>query len=108
VADTNSSGPPRKYSERYTEQDIHNSQLDFEKIELVRRKREEEQQAFLHDRQRQYSGSLLQVGFLLIDKIATEIAKIKEEEDPELLRQKAETIRIFLGLLQTVKEIQRL
>jgi uncharacterized Zn finger protein (UPF0148 family) len=108
VADTNSSGPPRKYSERYTEQDIHNSQLDFEKIELGRREREEEQQAFLHDRQRQYSGSLLQVGFLLIDKIATEIAKIKEEEDPELLRQKAETIRIFLGLLQTVKEIQRL
>jgi hypothetical protein len=45
---------------------------------------------------------------LLIDRIATEIAKIKEEEDPELLRRKAKTIRIFLGLLQKVKEIQRL
>jgi uncharacterized Zn finger protein (UPF0148 family) len=108
VADINSPRPPRKYSERYIEQDIHNSQRDFEKIELAHRERKEEQQAFLQDRERQYSGSLLHVGFLLIDKIATEIAKIKEEENPELLRQKAETIRIFLGLLQKVKEIQRL
>jgi hypothetical protein len=44
----------------------------------------------------------------LIDKISSEIAKVKEEEDPDLLRRKAETIRIFLGLLQKVKEIQRL
>lgn len=108
VADINSSRPPKKYSERYTEQDIQNSQRDFEEMEPVRRERKEEQQAFIQDNERQDSGSLRHVSFLLIDKIATEITKIKEEENPELLRRKAETIRIFLGLLQKVKEIQRL
>jgi hypothetical protein len=77
-------------------------------MELARREWKKEQQAFIQDSERQNSGSLRYVGFLLIDKIATEIAKIKEEEDPELLRRKADTIRIFLGLLQKVKEIQRL
>ena len=108
VADINSSRPPKKYTERHTKQDIHDSQQDFEEMELARHEWKKEQQAFLQDRERQDSGSLRHVGFLLIDKIATEIAKIKEEEDPELLRRKADTIRIFLGLLQKVKEIQRL
>ena len=105
VADINSSRP---HTERHTKQDIHDSQRDFEEMELARREWKKEQQAFLQDKERQDSGSLRYVGFLLIDKIATEIAKIKEEEDPELLRRKADTIRIFLGLLQKVKEIQRL
>ena len=112
AADINSSQPPKRYSEihteQHTEQDIHGSQRYFEEMEPARHERKEEQQAFLQDRERQDSRNLRYVGFLLIDRIATEIAKIKEEEDPELLRRKAKTIRIFLGLLQKVKEIQRL
>jgi hypothetical protein len=45
---------------------------------------------------------------LLSEKIASEIGNIKETEDTDLLRRKAETIRILLGLLQKVKEIERL
>jgi uncharacterized Zn finger protein (UPF0148 family) len=106
--DINSSRPPKRHSERHTEQDIHDSQRYFEEMEPARHERKEEQQAFLQDRERQDYRDLRHVGFLLIDRIATEIAKIKEEEDPELLRRKAQTIRIFLELLQKVKEIQRL
>ena len=109
VADIASSPPPNEYSETHTQQELHGSQKDFEEMEVARRERkEEEQPAFPQDRESQDSWSLRHVGFLLIDKIATEIAKIKEEDNPELLRRKAETIRIFLGLLQKVKEIQRL
>jgi uncharacterized Zn finger protein (UPF0148 family) len=108
VADIASSLPAKEYSETHTKQDVHGSQQDFEEMEVARRERKQEQHAFPQDRESQNSVSLGHVGFLLIDKIATEIAKIKEEDNPELLRQKAETIRIFLGLLQKVKEIQRL
>lgn len=108
VADIASSPPPKEHSETQTKQDILDSQEDFEEMKVSRRERKEQQYAFPQDRESQDSGSLRHVGFLLIEKIATEIAKIKEEDNPELLRRKAETIRIFLGLLQKVKEIQRL
>lgn len=52
--------------------------------------------------------SLQNVYFLLSEKIASEIGNIKEAEDTDLLRRKAETIRILLGLLRKVKEIERL
>jgi uncharacterized Zn finger protein (UPF0148 family) len=108
VADIASSPPVNEYSETHTQQDIRGSQKDFEEMEVARRERKEEQHAFPQDRESQDSWSLRHVGFLLIDKIASEIAKIKAEDNPELLIRKAETIRIFLGLLQKVKEIQRL
>lgn len=108
VADIASSQLPKEYSETHTKQDVHGSQENFEEMEIARREGKEEQHAFPQDRDSQDSWGLRNVGFLLIDKIATEIAKIKEEDNPELLRRKAETIRIFLGLLQKVKEIQRL
>ena len=52
--------------------------------------------------------SLQNVSFLLSEKIASEIGNIKESEDTDLIRRKAETIRILLGLLRKVKEIERL
>lgn len=108
VADIASSQLPKEYSETHTKQDVHGSQENFEEMEVARRERKEAQHAFPQDRDSQDSWGLRNVGFLLIDKIATEIVKIKEEDNPELLRRKAETIRIFLGLLQKIKEIQRL
>jgi hypothetical protein len=45
---------------------------------------------------------------LLSEKIASEIGNIKEAEDTDLLGRKAETIRILLGLLRKVKEIEKL
>jgi uncharacterized Zn finger protein (UPF0148 family) len=107
VADVASSPPPTEYSETHTQQDVHGSEKGLE-MEVARRERKEGQCAFPQDRESRDPWSLQHVGFLLIDKIAAEIAKIKEEDNPELLRRKAETIRIFLGLLQKVKEIQRL
>ncbi|HEU4822210.1 MAG TPA: Sjogren's syndrome/scleroderma autoantigen 1 family protein [Nitrososphaeraceae archaeon] len=107
VADVASSPPPTEYSETHTQQDVHGSEKGLE-MEAARRERKEGQCAFPQDRESRDPWSLQHVGFLLIDKIVAEIAKIKEEDNPELLRRKAETIRIFLGLLQKVKEIQRL
>jgi uncharacterized Zn finger protein (UPF0148 family) len=104
VAVIGNSRSASKHFERHVEQDNHSSRRDFE-AGPDQQEREEEQ--FLQDRNQPEFG-LQNVSSLLIDKISSEIAKVKEEEDPDLLRRKAETIRIFLGLLQRVKEIQRL
>jgi hypothetical protein len=47
---------------------------------------------------------------LLVEKITSEIAKIKEEEenDIETLKREAKKISIFLRLLKKVKEIELL
>jgi uncharacterized Zn finger protein (UPF0148 family) len=67
-----------------------------------------EEQKFQTHRDGSEQVSLRNINLLLIEKISSELTNIKEEVSPELLRRKAETIRIWLGLLQKVKEIERL
>jgi uncharacterized Zn finger protein (UPF0148 family) len=93
--------------ERSTKQNIQDHRSDLEEIAPALQGRKEEQ-TFLLDKDSSEQKGLRNISFLLIEKISSELNSIKGEEGPDLLRRKAETIRIWLGLLQKVKEIERL
>jgi|RhiMethySRZTD1v2_1073278.scaffolds.fasta_scaffold1368699_1 uncharacterized Zn finger protein (UPF0148 family) len=97
----------KKDLERHSEQVIDSSRRDFNGLEMEPQERQGNQER-QSERAKAGQESLQNVSFLLSEKIASEIGNIKEAEDTDLLRRKAETIRILLGLLQKVKEIERL
>jgi hypothetical protein len=86
---------------------IESPRRDFNGLEMEPQERQgyQERQS---ERAKAGQESLQNVSFLLSEKIASEIGNIKEAEDTDLLRRKAETIRILLGLLRKVKEIEKL
>ena len=90
-----------------TKQNININQPNLKQIASASGDRGEEQKFQTH-RDGSEQVSLRNINLLLIEKISSELTNIKEEVSPELLRRKAETIRIWLGLLQKVKEIERL
>jgi uncharacterized Zn finger protein (UPF0148 family) len=90
-----------------TKQNIDVHQPNLKQIAPASGDRGEEQK-FQTLRDGSEQVSLRNINLLLIEKISSELTNIKEEVSPELLRRKAETIRIWLGLLQKVKEIERL
>lgn len=106
VTEFTGSKPPHEPFERFTKQNIHNHRSELEQIAPALQ--DSEEQIFLHDKDSSEQKSLRNISFLLIEKISGELNSIKGEEGPDLLRRKAETIRIWLGLLQKVKEIERL
>jgi uncharacterized Zn finger protein (UPF0148 family) len=107
VAESSTSGPSHRPFEKYTKQNIDVRRRNLEQIAPASRDTGEGQNSLTHkDGSEQLS--LRNVSLLLIEKISAELTNIKEEESPELLRRKAETIRVWLGLLQKVKEIERL
>jgi uncharacterized Zn finger protein (UPF0148 family) len=107
VAGTTNSKSQKKDLERHSEQVIASSGRDFNGVETEPQdgRGYQERQS---ERAKAGQESLQNVSFLLSEKIASEIGNIKETEDTDLLRRKAETIRILLGLLRKVKEIERL
>jgi uncharacterized Zn finger protein (UPF0148 family) len=107
VTEPTGSRPPHEPFERYTKQNIHYHRSDSEEIAPALQDREEVQ-TFLPDKDSSEQKGLRNISFLLIEKISSELNSINGEEGPDLLRRKAETIRIWLGLLQKVKEIERL
>ena len=106
VTEPTGSRPPHEPFERSTKQNIRNHRSDLEQIAPALQDGEE--QTFLHDKDSSEQKSLRNISLLLIEKISSELNSINGEEGPDLLRRKAETIRIWLGLLQKVKEIERL
>jgi uncharacterized Zn finger protein (UPF0148 family) len=106
VLESSISGPSHRTVERYAKRDINVQRRGIEQSASASRNRGE--QKFLTHRDGSEQVSLRTISLLLIEKISSELTNIKEEESPELLRRKAETIRIWLGLLQKVKEIERL
>jgi uncharacterized Zn finger protein (UPF0148 family) len=107
VMESSTSGPSPRPVERYTKQNIDVHQPNLKQIAPASGDRGEEQK-FQTLRDGSEQVSLRNINLLLIEKISSELTNIKEEVSPELLRRKAETIRIWLGLLQKVKEIERL
>ena len=107
VMENSTSGPSHRPVEKYTKQNINVHRRNLEQIAPASRDRGEEQK-FLTHRGGSEQVSLRNISLQLIEKISSELTNIKEKESPELLRRKAETIRIWLGLLQKVKEIERL
>src|SRR5918994_5449915 len=105
VSDIDGSKSLNKPFRRRTVQSVHSSRQGFAEAQ----RRHENQEALLK-REGLEQGSLQHASFLLIEKITSEIAKLKEEEenDIETLRRDAKKISIFLGLLKKVKEIERL
>lgn len=106
VLESSASGRSHRPVERYAKQNINVHRRGLEQTAPASRNRGE--QKFLTHRDGSEQVSLGTISLLLIEKISSELTNIKEEESPELLRRKAETIRIWLGLLQKVKEIERL
>jgi uncharacterized Zn finger protein (UPF0148 family) len=107
VMESSISRPSQKPVERYTKQNINVHRRDLEQIAPPLQDMGEAQK-FPPHKDGSEQVSLRNISLLLIEKISGELTNIKEEEGPELLRRKAETIRIWLGLLQKVKEIERL
>lgn len=107
VAGIKNSESQKKHFERHSEQEIHDPRRAFDEVETELQEGQGHQEP-QSERARAGQESLQNVSFLLTEKIAAEIANIKEADDADLLRRKAETIRILLGLLQKVKEIERL
>jgi uncharacterized Zn finger protein (UPF0148 family) len=107
VAESSTSEPSHRPFEKYTKQNVNIHSRNLEQTALASRDRREEQK-FLTHKDGSEQVSLRNISLLLIEKISAELTNIKEEESPKLLRRKAETIRIWLGLLQKVKEIERL
>ena len=106
VTEPTGSRPPHEPFERSTKQNIRNHRSDLERV--VPALQDSEEQTFLHDKDNSEQKSLRNISLLLIEKVSSELNSINGEEGPDLLRRKAETIRIWLGLLQKVKEIERL
>jgi uncharacterized Zn finger protein (UPF0148 family) len=106
VLESSTSGGSHKPVERYAKQNINVHRRGPEQTTPASRNRGE--QKFLTHRDGSEQASLRTIYLLLIEKISSELTNINEDESPELLRRKAETIRIWLGLLQKVKEIERL
>lgn len=106
VTEPTGSRLPHEPFERSTKQNIRNHRSDLEQIAPALQ--DSEEQTFLHDKDSSEQKSLRNISLLLIEKISNELNSINGEEGPDLLRRKAETIRIWLGLLQKVKEIERL
>lgn len=105
VVESSTSGPSHRPVERYTKQNSNIHRRNLEQMAPASQNRRV--QKFLAHRNGSEQVSLRTISLLLLEKISFELIKIKEEESPELLRRKAETIRIWLGLLQKVKEIER-
>ncbi|MGI0002294.1 MAG: Sjogren's syndrome/scleroderma autoantigen 1 family protein [Nitrososphaeraceae archaeon] len=103
VTEPTGSRPPHEPFERSPKQNIRNHRSDLERVVPAL-----QEQTFLHDKDSSEQKSLRNISLLLIEKISSELNSINGEEGPDLLRRKAETIRIWLGLLQKVKEIERL
>ena len=97
----------KKDIERHSEQVIDSPRRDSNGVEREPQAGQGYQER-PSERAKAGQESLQNVYFLLSEKIASEIGNIKEAEDTDLLRRKAETIRILLGLLRKVKEIERL
>ena len=107
LASTRNPESQKKDLERNSERVIDSPRRDFNGVEME----PQEGQAYQErqsERAKAGQESLQNVSFLLSEKIASEIGNIKESEDTDLIRRKAETIRILLGLLRKVKEIERL
>jgi uncharacterized Zn finger protein (UPF0148 family) len=99
--------PQKKDLERDSEQVIDSPRRDSNGVETQPQTGQGHQER-PSEQAKAVQESLQNVSFLLSEKIASEIGNIKETEDTDLLRRKAETIRILLGLLRKVKEIERL
>ena len=97
----------KKDLKRHSEQVIDSSRRDLNGVEREPQAGQGYQEP-PSEQAKAVQESLQNVSFLLSEKIASEIGNIKEAEDTDLLRRKAESIRILLGLLQKVKEIERL
>jgi uncharacterized Zn finger protein (UPF0148 family) len=106
VTEPTGSRPPHEPFERSTKQNIRNHRSDLEQIAPALQ--DSDEQTFLRDKDSSEQKSLRNISLLLIEKISSELNSINGEEGPDLLRRKAEIIRIWLGLLQKVKEIERL
>jgi uncharacterized Zn finger protein (UPF0148 family) len=109
ASDVDGSKSLNKHFRRRTGQTVHRSQEGLAEVKPDAEGRHENQEALLK-RESLEQGSLQHASFLLIEKITSEIAKIKEEKenDIEMLRRDAKKIIIFLRLLKKVKEIERL
>ncbi|MDQ3971913.1 MAG: hypothetical protein M3219_00595 [Thermoproteota archaeon] len=109
ASDIDGSKSLNKHFRRRTGQTVHSSRQGLAEVKPDAQRRHENQEALLK-RESLEQGSLQHASFLLIEKITSEIAKIKEEEenDIETLRRDAKKISIFLRLLKKVKEIERL
>jgi uncharacterized Zn finger protein (UPF0148 family) len=108
ASDIDGSKSLNKHFRRRTGQTVHSSRQGLSEVKLGAQ-RHDNQEALLK-RESLEQGSLQHASFLLIEKITSEIAKIKEEKenDIEMLRRDAKKISIFLRLLKKVKEIERL
>jgi uncharacterized Zn finger protein (UPF0148 family) len=106
VLESSTSGPSHRPVESYAKQNINVHRRGLEP--MARASRNKGEQKLLTHRDGSEQVSLRTISLLLIEKISSELTNTKEEESPDLLRRKAETIRIWLGLLQKVKEIERL
>jgi uncharacterized Zn finger protein (UPF0148 family) len=106
VTEPTGSRPPHESFERSTKRNIRNHRSDLEQIAPALQ--DSEEQTFSPDKGSSEQRSLRNISLLLIEKISSELNSINGVEGPDLLRRKAETIRIWLGLLQKVKEIERL
>jgi uncharacterized Zn finger protein (UPF0148 family) len=109
ASDIDGSKSLNKHFRRRTGPTVHSSQQGLAGVKPDAQGRHENQESLLK-RESLEQGSLQKASFLLIEKITSEIAKIKEEEenDIETLRRDAEEIGIFLKLLKKVKDIERL
>jgi uncharacterized Zn finger protein (UPF0148 family) len=109
ASDIDGSKSLSKHFRKRTGQTVHSSRQGLAEVIPDARRRHENQEALLK-RGSLEQGSLQHASFLLIEKITSEIAKIKEEEenDIETLKLDAKKISIFLRLLKKVKEIERL
>jgi uncharacterized Zn finger protein (UPF0148 family) len=109
ASDIDGSKSLNKPFRRRTAQTVHSSRQGLAEVKPDSQGRHENQEALLK-REGLGQGSLQHASFLLIEKITSEIAKIKQEEenDIETLGRDAKKISIFLRLLKKVKEIERL
>jgi uncharacterized Zn finger protein (UPF0148 family) len=107
LAGTRNQESQKKDLGRHNEQVVDSSRRDCNRVETEPKEGQGYQEG-QSERAKAGQESLQNVSFLLSEKIASELRNIKEAEDTDLLRRKAETIRILLGLLRKVKEIERL
>jgi uncharacterized Zn finger protein (UPF0148 family) len=110
ASDIDGSKSLNKHFRRRTGQAVHSSRQGLAEVKPDAQRRHENHQEALPKRESLEQGSLQHAIFLLIEKITSEIAKIKEgeENDIETLRRDAKKISIFLRLLKKVKEIELL
>jgi uncharacterized Zn finger protein (UPF0148 family) len=97
-----------KQFRRRSGQEVASSHQTFADIEPDTEAQEEYQES---QTKKKISGrqGLQQASLLLIEKITSEITKLKEEEhEVETLRREAKRISIYLKLLKKVNEVERL